>query len=151
LAVLFVGIAVLSGCSQRVLDFTVVSSKNTEMTIPNDAKGPRVEGSDSVPVILFPLGNPNLKEAIDRAIESAGPEYDALIDGVLWYKFFYFIFGSVSYKVEGTPIVSSRINVASAGSDNSNLAMSKPILYHSRTHKSNDKAIEQLGLGEPKN
>lgn len=138
------------GCSQRILDFTVVSSKNTEMQVPTAAKGDRVEGADTVPIILFPLGTPSLKEAIDRAIESAGPEYDALIDGVLWYKFFYFLFGIAEYKVEGTPVISSQINMASTGDDMGDLAAAKPLLYHSRMDQSNDTAIAELGLREMK-
>ncbi len=68
------------------------------------AKGERVTGEDCVPVILFPMGIPNMKEAIDRAIESAGPEFDALVDGVVYHKNYSFLFGQICYTIEGTPI-----------------------------------------------
>lgn len=136
----------LCGCTQRILDFTVLSSKNTEMRVPDAAKGERVTGMDSVPVILFPLGTPSVKEAVDRAIEKAGPEYDALIDGVLYYKNVSFIFGTLKYVVEGTPIKSKQINVSQGAGSAENLASSKPLLYHSKTGKSNDEAVQQLGI-----
>ena len=135
-----------SGCSQRILDFTMVSSKNTEMTIPSDAKGDRVKGKDTVMVFIIPWGTPSIKEAVDRAIESAGPEYDALIDGVIYYHLKAFIIGVVEYTVEGTPVISSRINMANAGGTERNLASSKPLLYHSRTKKPNDDAVAQIGV-----
>lgn len=144
-------IVTVSSCTTRLLDFTVVSSKNTEMQIPTSSKGERVEGKDGVPIIFFPLGNPNLKEACDRAIESAGPEYDALIDGVIYSKFIYFIFGYMEYKVEGTPIISSQINTTSIEGNAGGIAQSKPILYHSKTGKSNDEAIQKIGIVQIEN
>ena len=135
-----------SSCTTRLLDFTVISSKNTDMTVPASAKGDRVEGKDSVPIILVPLGTPNLKEAVDRAIESAGPQYDALIDGVLYYKYIYFLFGKAEYIVEGTPVISSQINTAMDTGADGEMAMAKPLLYHSRTGKSNDDAIQKIEI-----
>ncbi len=93
---------ILSGCTIRVVDFTVISTKNVK--VPSVSKGSRVTGEDCIPVIFVPLGIPNMKEAIDRAIESAGPEYDALVDGVVYRHNYSFIFGQVCIAVEGTPI-----------------------------------------------
>ena len=47
------------------------------------------------------VGVPNMKTAIDDAIEKAGPEYDALVDGVVWMddKILF-----QCYRVEGTPL-----------------------------------------------
>jgi hypothetical protein len=95
-------IALLSGCTVRIVDFTAISTKNTN--IKASKTGQRVSAEDCVPVILFPLGIPNMKEAIDRAIEKAGPGYDALTDGVVYSVQQAFIFGRICYKVEGTPI-----------------------------------------------
>ena len=66
----------------------------------------RVEGEDYVYWILdIPLGVPNLKEAIDRAIE-ATPGAVALVDGVAYSKFWWaLLVARSSYVVEGTPIV----------------------------------------------
>jgi hypothetical protein len=136
----------MCSCTTRMIDFTVLSSKNTEMTVPDAAKGERVKGMDSVPVIFIPIGMPSIKEAVDRAIEKAGPGYDALIDGVVYYKNVSFIFGTVQYTVEGTPIKSQQINVSQGAGSAENLASSKPLLYHSKTGKSNDEAVQQLGI-----
>ena len=102
----------LCGCSVRLLDFTLLSSKNVEMRVPQEAKGKRVTGIDTVPVVVFPIGVPNLKEAVDRAIESAGPEYDALIDGVVYSEQHFFLIGTLGYKVEGTPVKTAAVRAA---------------------------------------
>jgi len=101
-SVFFVWFFLFSGCTIRMVDFTVISTKNAR--VPSVEKGPRVVGKDCVVVFLFPFGIPNMKEAIDRAIESAGPEYDALVDGVVYMQNYAFLIGQQCYKVEGTPI-----------------------------------------------
>jgi hypothetical protein len=108
-----------------MVDFTVISSKNVK--VPSKARGSRVSAQDCVPVIFFPLGIPNMKEAIDRAIEGAGPDYDALVDGVVYQINQSFILGQLCYKVEGTPI-----NTKSAVS--LNMDEQNHLLFHSRRH-----------------
>ena len=93
---------ILSGCTVRLVDFTVISTKNVK--VPSVAKGARVTGEDCIPVVVIPLGIANMKEAIDRAIESAGPQFDALVDGVVYQEAFAFLVGQICFKVEGTPI-----------------------------------------------
>ncbi len=93
----------LSGCATRLVDFTVISTKN-QIATEGFAKGSRVTGSDCVFVFLIPLGAPNLKSAIDKAIEGAGPGYDALVDGVVYTKNYSFLLGQLCYEVQGTPI-----------------------------------------------
>ena len=94
----------LAGCTTRLVDFTAISTKNVKL--PKTGIGSRTEGKDCVYMILgIPTGVPNMKEAIDRAIESAGREYDALVDGVLFHTFWTAILiGEICYKIEGTPI-----------------------------------------------
>lgn len=91
----------LSGCVQRVADFTALSSRNAN--IPGD-RGERVEGEDMATIILFfPTGQPNLKTAVDRAIEKGGG--DLLVDGVISQKCWdVLLFGQCGYVVEGTPV-----------------------------------------------
>ncbi len=87
------------GCSaRRVTDFTLISTKNTLLTAHAETQGSRIEGEDCS-VTLF--GIPNMKTAIDDALDNAPEKYDALVDGVVWFedRFFY-----VCYRVEGTPI-----------------------------------------------
>ena len=89
----------------RLLDFTVISSKNVTLRLPDDAKGPRTKGED----LVFCFGMPTIKAATDKAIENAGPGYDALIDGVLYQKTYGFKTG---YIVEGTPIKTSKLKAS---------------------------------------
>ncbi|TAF99168.1 MAG: hypothetical protein EAZ44_10580 [Cytophagia bacterium] len=77
----------LSSCSQRLIDFTTISSKNVTMRLNSEHRGERTKGTHYVTVIFgIPLGSPNLKEATDRALEKAGKDYDCLIDGVVYRK-----------------------------------------------------------------
>jgi hypothetical protein len=138
----------LGGCTQRVLDFTIVSSKQMELRVKDTGKGNRVEGKDGVYwLITIPLGTPNLKEAVDRAIESAGPGYDALIDGVIYAQnYWYIITGYSGYKVVGTPIKTAELKaeLLKDGKD-VELAMGR-VLFHSSLGLSNDEAIANLGV-----
>jgi len=102
MAILCFGLVFLAGCTIRLVDFTVISSKNVKL--PTKAKGKRVTGQDCIPVVFVPFGIPNMKEAIDEAIESSGEDYDALVDGVVYQLNHFFIVGQMCYKVEGTPI-----------------------------------------------
>jgi len=131
----------LTGCTRRLIDFTVISSKNVKLELPADAVGPRTQGVHSIPIILIPIGVPSIKEATDRAIENAGPQYDALIDGVLSSYMFYFIFGVTKIKVEGTPVNTKMLANLPAGALDG-----RPILYHSSLGISNDEAIAAIGI-----
>ena len=97
-----------TGCAQRIGDFTLVSSKNIDLSKGADFKraSTRVKAIDSVPIILgFPVGLPDMKTALDHAIEQT-PGAVALADGVIIRKEFDFIlFGQLSYEVEGTPLI----------------------------------------------
>ncbi|HWY37241.1 MAG TPA: hypothetical protein VNY73_01690 [Bacteroidia bacterium] len=94
----------MTSCTQRLIDFTVISSKNVTLRLPDDAKGPRTKGKE-----MKMCTNPQLKGAVDKAIESAGPGYDALIDGVVSVRNEYFRHG---YIVEGTPIKTSKLKAS---------------------------------------
>lgn len=63
------GALLLSGCTVRVADMTVGSTKNYNLNSAQFVKGARVIGEDTAPVFIFPLGIPNVKTAMDRAIE----------------------------------------------------------------------------------
>lgn len=135
-----------TGCSQRMIDFTLISSKSTQFQIPAEAMGPRVEGVDEVWWILsIPLGTPNLKQAVDRAIESAGPGYDALIDGVIYETTaWYLLTAKTGYKIVGTPIKSSLVSESSP-QQNSKLTKQLPV-YHSSLGISNRGALRRLKI-----
>jgi len=74
--------------SCRIVDFTVISSKNVTLDVKKDA--PRVSAWGWT-----------VKDALDKAIEQAGPGYDALIDGVISQG------ALAGYRVKGTPIKTS--------------------------------------------
>lgn len=93
----------LSSCSYRLVDFTIISSKNHSIHF-DKSRGIRVEGSSNA---LFGLGA-SIKDAMDKALESAGPEYDILIDGVVRVNDYVFVSG---FKVEGTAISSRNLKV----------------------------------------
>jgi hypothetical protein len=103
---------VLTGCSQRMIDFTIISSKN--VSIDTSARGSMSEGSDWAHWFLFiPVSGtviPSLEEAVDRAIEAGGPEYDALMDGVVYSKFYWalIVFGN-GFRVRGIPVNTKRL------------------------------------------
>jgi hypothetical protein len=127
----------LPGCTRRVLDFTVVSSKNVDLRLDDSAKGERTKGIDRVWwFITIPLGQPNLKEATDRAIEAAGPGYDALIDGVISIKSgWYILTGETTYIVEGTPVKTTMLygQMEKEGRDIADVL--KTTLYHSSLNR----------------
>jgi hypothetical protein len=111
--VLVIFYMMVAGCSQRLLDFTIVSSKNIDLSrVASFKRGQsRVEGKDIKHIIIFiPTGIPNAKEALDRAIESV-PGAIALVDGVITSHWWYipYIYGRSWYVVEGTPLINSDI------------------------------------------
>lgn len=149
LSLFLIAVLILStGCSRRLIDFTVISSKNVHLNVPEDAMGERVEGKDLVWWIFFiPLGTPHVKEAVDDAIEQAGPGFDALIDGVIYVENYWFVLtGYSGFRVEGTPIKTSQLitQLEERGED-VELAMNK-VLYHSTTGLDNTEAIEEIGI-----
>ncbi|HEA31180.1 MAG TPA: hypothetical protein ENH91_14505 [Leeuwenhoekiella sp.] len=93
----------LTSCSIRLVDFTTISSKNVSLDI-DKTKGIQVEASKSY---FLSIGW-NIKDALDEALESAGPEYDLLVDGVVRYSSYPFI---SSVKVEGTAVNSRDIKM----------------------------------------
>lgn len=107
---LFASMTIVS-CKTRLTDFTLISTKNIDLARGAEferGKGgySRVEGEDVAHIIIFIPFEPNLKEAIDRAIESV-PGCIALLDGVVYSKSFYipWIYGQSKYVVEGTPLI----------------------------------------------
>jgi hypothetical protein len=88
--VFIIAFCVLSNAftSCRMVDFTVISSKNITLNVNKSA--PRVSAWGFT-----------IKDAVDKAIEKAGPNYDALIDGVVSRG----VIGG--YVVKGTPVKTS--------------------------------------------
>ena len=97
----------LVGCTTRLGDFTVVSSKNMDVGKRHLVKGDRVTGIDKKHIIIFiPTGIPNMKEAVDEAIEKTDGAVglsDVTIKQGFWY--IPYIYGQQWWEVEGNPIV----------------------------------------------
>ena len=93
----------LGGCAVRVGDFTVASTKNIGQL---SLKGDKVEGEDCANNLLglIPISGPmmpNLKTAVDRALERA--KGDVLADAVVSESLIVtIIFNQHCYKAEGT-------------------------------------------------
>jgi len=104
-----------------MVDFTVISTKNAR--VPSVENGPRTVGTDCVFVFFVPFGIPNMKEAI----ENVGPEYDALVDGVVYMQNHSFIIGRQCYKVKGTPINTKKVVSL-------NKEQGENLLRHSKRH-----------------
>lgn len=86
----------LTSCSYRLGDFTILSTKNYNVTAKYKNVG-RFDGKDSVFVFLgIPFGQPNIENAVDEAIEKGKGVY--LTDCVLELKSGLF---SMGYEVKG--------------------------------------------------
>jgi hypothetical protein len=96
---LFAFTLMFSSCSHRLVDFTVISSKNHGLKF-DKSKGIRVKGES----FGFLGIGANIKDAMDNALQSAGPQYDLLIDGVVKIEDYTLVAG---YVVEGTAISST--------------------------------------------
>ena len=94
------GAVVASGCTVRVADMTVGSTKNYNINSAKFVKGKRVTGEDTYPVILFPLGIPNVKTAMDNAIEQDKCAV-GLTDVVVSQLNHSFLVGTIGYRIEG--------------------------------------------------
>lgn len=108
LLVLTMIFSLLFGCTQRMVDFTIISTKNVDLSRAETfQRGKmRIKGEDVAHMILyFPIGTPNIKQAIDKALQSI-PGAVALVDGVVYYKSWWAIlYGQLIYIVEGTPLI----------------------------------------------
>ena len=86
-------------------DFTFLSTKNIDLSNLNMGarnNAPNVEGVDSkLIVFVFGGGPPNLKEAVDRAIESGNGT--ALSDVSIYHTSWYipYIVGENKFRVSG--------------------------------------------------
>lgn len=94
----------LGSCSMRLVDFTVISSKNVNLNIDKTQGKP----AEATKGYFLGLGW-NIKDAMDKALEEAGPEYDLLVDGVVSYSSYPFW---ASIKVKGTAMSTSKMKMS---------------------------------------
>ncbi len=108
MALVFSALLFNTSCTHRLVDFTVISTKNAEIGA-SKVKGKRTEGKKTY---FLGIGF-NLKDAIDIALESAGTKYDLLVDGVVTYSNFPFV---IIVKVKGKA-VSTQDMISSLGQE----------------------------------
>ena len=96
-----------SGCSYRIADLTIASTKLHTIQDSEQAEK-RVEGKSFG---IFGEGA-SLGDAIDDALQQAGPDYDLLIDVVVRCKSYLVVEGFV---VEGTAIDSQSLQPLQRG------------------------------------
>lgn len=95
-------IVFLGSCSaQLVMTFTVISSKKHSLQIDKSIGIP-VKGTS----IRFLRIGVSIKDAMDKALQNAGPEYDLLIDGVVRSVDYFYLGG---YSVEGMAVNSAKL------------------------------------------
>ncbi|MGR8951538.1 MAG: hypothetical protein ACU83V_03895 [Gammaproteobacteria bacterium] len=95
----------LNGCTARIADLTLVSTKNIDLSDTHlDARtGQRQMGEDCGFILLdiIPLHWPNLKEAVDQALEKG--RGNIMVDQVTELKTAWMVIGTQQcIKVEGT-------------------------------------------------
>lgn len=107
----------MSACTHRLVDFTIISSKNVDLSKAATFKrgNQRVEGVDKAYIIIFiPTGFPEVKQAVDNAIEKV-PGCVALVDGVISQTAWYFLIGYNGINVEGTPLIDPSLAMYEGG------------------------------------
>ncbi|HYM21382.1 MAG TPA: hypothetical protein VEW28_10330 [Candidatus Kapabacteria bacterium] len=90
------------GCTTRIGDFTVISTKNCDVAAGGKyIKKGSFEGDDmALMIIVIPTGFPNLKTAVDKCIEAG--DGDLITNAVLSSKFWWAVLvGSSGYEVKG--------------------------------------------------
>jgi len=93
---------ILAGCTNRLADLSVVSTRNIDPQASYELVQRGVEGDDIRKIIIFiPSGPSNLEEAIDSALEKAGADYltNARIYAGGWYV--PLIYGQAGFRVVG--------------------------------------------------
>lgn len=102
-----------TGCTQRIADLTLVSTKNIDMkeVHVDPRKGSRQKGEDCRIALLglIPLGLPSLKEAVDQALEKGNG--NIMIDQVTERKATWFVLATqFCFVVEGTVVNSPSVH-----------------------------------------
>ena len=103
-AIVAVILMITTSCAHKLLEFSVLGTNSNGLNL-NKSKGKAVTGKS----MSFLSIGVKIKDAVNKAIKSAGSDYDLLVDGIIYYKTFPFWGG---YTVEGTALVSSKMRAA---------------------------------------
>jgi len=104
-----ISLLLLPACTTRLGEYTIISTKSidTSSMASYERGHNRIRGEDKASIIVFvQMGQPNMKEAIDRAIEKT-PGAVALLDPVLYQEYWWipFIYGEMKFVIEGNPLL----------------------------------------------
>ncbi len=90
----------MSGCASQIGMLSIASSKSTDLHFKDEAKASQLATGQG----------PTIDKAIIKALASAGPQYDALIDLRVDAVFYYAVLVSwYEYRVSGTPVKTSGV------------------------------------------
>lgn len=96
----------LVGCTTRLGDFTVVSTRNIPLGKADLASLPQVRDvtgkSTKYVFLLVPLGFPHIEDAIDEALDKGNG--DLMVDVVIFAEGWWFLVGKNSVCVKGTVV-----------------------------------------------
>ena len=102
-------ILALNSCVTRLGTFSVISTKNIDWSRANSFTRSTLDkkkGKDIAHIIIFipTQFNPTIEDAVNQAIEKV-PGGVALVDAVVRYREWSFLYGQVGYTIEGTVLV----------------------------------------------
>lgn len=109
LGCLLCGVILLSGCSQKLGDFTLLTTQNVDLSnfsTYETTNSQKVRGEDcSHIIVVFPNKIPNFKDAVDTALEENNAYM--LSEASLRYEWFYipYIYGQEKFIAEGRPVL----------------------------------------------
>ena len=100
---------ILTGCSQQLFNFTLVSTKSIELKNLSSLKksSEKVTGEDKAHwIIIIPTRTIKIDQAITNTIDAV-PGCIALMDGVVYSKFWWipYIYGQQKFVIEATPLI----------------------------------------------
>jgi len=99
--ILFLSLIVLSGCSQNVANFALVSTKSSNLNNKYESIG-QIDGVDiAYIVVVLPLGTPRIDKAVNNALFTNNADY--ITNTTINIESFYFPYvgGYSRYKVKG--------------------------------------------------
>ncbi len=107
------GIALMStGCSMRVADLTIASTRNVTLEKKDLDRLPQKRGITGVDsrwmILFFPIGIPKLEEAVDDGL--AKGQGDVMLDVAVYTGGWWFLVGQNWIKVKGSVVNSREVN-----------------------------------------
>ena len=115
IGIALIGLAIITwGKSLTIInDGIIITVKSSDKAIESSGEK-KVEGDSYHPYLI----GTNINEAVDKALEKAGPEYDMLIDATLEVNYYYMIIYFSNYiTVTGTAVNSDELK-AEMGEEN---------------------------------